>query len=119
MEANECLAHHEPAALLGGIEWPLREDSLAHLVVVVVERFDGLEVPVDDHVEQAVQQEADTALGQIGRAIPAMKDRGHREALVLADGDDPPAADERVDLGLVEAPTFAVDSNSMGGEEEM
>ena len=48
-----------------------------------------------------------------------MKDRGHREALVLADGDDPPAADERVDLGLVEPPTFAVDSNSMGGEEEM
>ena len=44
---------------------------------------------------------------QVGRAVPALEHRVDREAVVLADGDEPALVDERVDLGLVEVAASA------------
>ena len=92
---------------------------VAHLVVVVVERLDGVEVAVDDDVEQAVEQEADAVHGEVGGAVPALEHGVDREAVVLADGDQPARADERVDLGLVERAALDVDPDRVAGQEQV
>ena len=93
--------------------------AVADLVVVVVEGLDGVEVAVDDHVEQPVEQEADTVGGEVGGAVPALEHRLDREPVVLADGDQPPLADEGVDLGLVEAAGLGVDPDRVAGQEQV
>jgi hypothetical protein len=80
---------------------------------------DGIEVAVDDDVEHAVQQEAHPVGGEVGRAVPALEHGANREAVVLADGDEPALRDERVDLGLFEAAIFNVDAHGKGGQEEV
>ena len=97
----------------------LGEDAFADLVVVVVERLHGVEVAVDDDVEQAVEQEADAVGGEVGRAVPALEHGVDREPVVLADRDEPALVDERVDLGLVEAPCLGVDAHGMAREEQV
>ena len=100
-------------SLLGGVEGMFREDAVADLVVVVVECLDGIEVAVDDDVEQAVQQEAHPVGGEVRRTVPALEHGADREAVVLADGDEPALVDERVDLGLFEAAIFNVDAHGV------
>ena len=56
VETDHGATHLEPGPLLGGVEGMFREDAVADLVVVVVERLDGIEVAVDDDVEQAVRK---------------------------------------------------------------
>jgi len=66
VEADHGTAHGEPVPLLGGREGMFREDALADLLVVVVERLDGMEVAVDDDVEEAIEQERHPVGGQVG-----------------------------------------------------
>ena len=88
----------EPPLTLGPLERTLVEDLLAYCVVVLVEPVDRLEVAVDHDVEQPVQEEADAVGGECLRTVPPCEDGLEVEALVLADGDEPPRVDERVDL---------------------
>ena len=72
---------------------------LAHPVAAVVEqivleRLDALveilhrlELPVDDVVEETVEQEAGALLDQVGCCIPALHDLIHVELAILAHGD--------------------------------
>jgi hypothetical protein len=65
MEAHQRLAHLEPMLLLARVERRVGEDALAHVVVVGVEDLDGVEVTVDDHVEQTVQEVAHAVFREV------------------------------------------------------
>src|SRR6478735_6044580 len=54
----ECPAHLEPPALFLRRQRIVGEESLAHLVVVVVESMDCVEVAVGNDVEQTIEKEA-------------------------------------------------------------
>ena len=56
---------------------------------------------------------------EIGRAVPALEHRVHREAVVLAHGDEPALVDERVDLGLVELAALGVDAHGVARQEQV
>jgi hypothetical protein len=65
VETNHGTAHVEPVTLLGRVERTVGEDAAADFLVVLVERFDGFEVAIDDDVEQAVEQEGHTVGGEV------------------------------------------------------
>ncbi len=119
VEAGERAAHLEPLALLIRPDGRIAEDAVADLLVVVVEPADGVEVAVDDHVEQGVEQEADPDRHQLGRRVPTLQHRGHVEPVVRAHRDQPPPPDEGVDLGLHELGPLPVEVDRVGGEEQV
>ena len=104
----------------GGIERLVGEDALADLVVEVVERLDGVEVAVDDDVEQAVEQEADAECGEVGRAVPAVRAPASIEKpSSLRTVISQRSFDERVDLGLVEIAALGVDPDRVARQEQV
>jgi len=119
MEPNHRSAHVEPVALLRRIEGAVGEDPVADLLVVRIERLDRIEVAVDDHVEKAVDEEADPEDSEFGRSVPPLEHWMDREPVVLADGDEPAVVDERIDLRLIETATLDVDAHSMARQEQM
>ena len=88
-------------------------------LVVVVERLDGMEVAVDDDVEEAIEQERHPVGGQVGRAVPALQHGSDREPVVLADGDEPAPADERVDLCRLQDAVVGVHADGLAGQEQV
>ena len=99
-------------------ERTVREQALADGVVVVVEATHGVEVLVDDEVEQPVEQEPDTVRDQLGRLIPPVEERFDREAVLLADREEPARADEGVDLTRVQHADVRR-AQGMAGDEQV
>ncbi len=65
MEPHKGLAYPKPVLLLGRSQRCVGEDSFAEVVVVLIELLDGIEVAVDHHVEEPVEQEAHAVLGKV------------------------------------------------------
>jgi hypothetical protein len=59
-----------PLQLVGDAR-ALVEEFVLHHLDLVVERLDGLEVSIDDHVQQPVDQRARTVLDQVAVVVPA------------------------------------------------
>ena len=55
------------------IEGTFSEDPVADLLVVLVEGLHGIEVAIDDDVEQAVEEEAHSVDRQVGRTVPSLE----------------------------------------------
>ena len=91
----------------------------ADLVVVVVEDLHRVEVAVDDHIEQPVEQEADAVRGEVHGAVPPLDHACHREVFALANGDEPAGTDEGVDLVLDEAGALGVDADGVARQEQV
>ena len=61
------------------------EQQILERLDLGVERLHRFEVPVDDVVEQAPQQERDTVRGELAGVIPATDDRVDVHSLVVCE----------------------------------
>ena len=85
------------------------EEPVLGLLDGLVERLDGPEVPVDQVVQQPVEQERDAVLGQVRGRVPAGDDRIDVEGGVLADRDEGVVGDEHGDLWVTSSPVVLVE----------
>jgi hypothetical protein len=74
------------------------KEVVCHVFDRLIQRPDGAEMPVDEIVQKAVQQEGRAVLGQVTRRVPAIDHRAHIERGVLANGDRGVVGDKRRDL---------------------
>ena len=126
------LAHrqHDPAQpheRLAQLERPLLhllvarhvvEESIFERLDLGVQQLDRVEVAVDDHVEQAPEQETGAVGREVAIVAPALHDRGHIEVR-LVHGDEGVRRDERLDLGRAQRARHRVESDGVRGEEEV
>src|SRR6185369_15021592 len=98
----EALAQPQGAALQVRGVGLVGEDEVLELFDLFVEGLQSVEVPVDEQVEQAVQQEAGAALGQFGGAVPALGEGVDVGGVVAVQGDQHAVGDERVELRRLE-----------------
>ena len=74
------------------------EEAVLGLLNGLVERLNGAKMPVDQIVQQPVQQEGHPVLGQVRGTIPALHNRVDVKGGVLADGDESMVGDKGGDL---------------------
>ena len=114
---DEALAQLEAASLHVGVGRALVEEQVLELLDLLVEALHGSEVPVDDGVDQAVEQEPDAAAGEIGGAVPPGDHVVHVEGVVLAHGDERGRGDERRELAELELRRVVIESHGVDVEE--
>jgi hypothetical protein len=115
---HEVLAQLEGAALDLGAVVLLVEQPVFVRLDLGVEVLHGVEVTVDDDVEEAPQQEGRAERGEIGVAVPPLQHGGHVESLGMH-RDDGPLGDEGLHLDLAQLVRPGVDAHGVGGEKEM
>ena len=118
-EEHQALAQFEAAPL----DVETLRDSGEQLVF---QRLDGLvhaldrfEMAVNDVVQQAVQQEADAELGQVGAAVPAFDDGADVQPVVLADSDQCLRGDEGAQFTGGQLARGHVQPCPVGGQEQV
>ena len=81
--------------------------------------LNGLEVVVDDQVEQPVEQERDSVAGQIGARIPAVDERVDVEPVVVLHRHERGFRDERRHLGGLQLAAVDVERDVVGVQKEV
>ena len=119
-EQHQALAQLERPALhrLDGVP-PGVEEPVLGLLDRLVQRLDRPEVPVDEIVQQPVQQKRHAVLGQVLGAVPASHDGVDVEGRVLADGDEGVVGDERGDLVRDQLARVLVERRRVGRHEQV
>ena len=95
------------------------EEPVLGLLDGLVERLHRPEMPVDQIVQQPVEQERDAVLGQIRRGVPPGHDRIDVEGGRLAHGDQGVVGDKRGDLVGDQLAGLLVERRRVGRHEEV
>jgi hypothetical protein len=118
-QQDQRLAQLEGPPLHLGTAKAVVEEQVLELLDLGVEGLDRLEVPVDDDIEQAPQQEADTVLGEVGVVVPAPDERVDRQVRRLANGDEVPLRREDSELGGDQLPRVMVEADGVQRDEDV
>jgi hypothetical protein len=81
--------------------------------------LDGVEVPVDHEVQQAIDEGADPVLGQVGVVVPPREHSVDRELVVLPDSDKSGSGHERCDRAGDQFAVFTCQVHRVEGEKVM
>jgi hypothetical protein len=93
------------------------EQQVFKLLDLVVESLHGVEMPVDDVIDQAVEQEPNSVPGEVYRFIPTDDDVVQVERIVLSNGHQRCCRYESGELVKLELAGGSVQSHAVHAEE--
>ena len=114
-QAVEALAQRERTALQQPVVGALGEDEVFQRLDLLVEGLRGIEVAVDEIVEEAVQQEPGAALGEVGVAVPTFDESVDVGDAVVVHGDQRVVGDERGKPDRDEGAAHRIEADAAGG----
>src|SRR6266487_403788 len=118
-EQHQALAQLEAAQLHLAVGGRRGEQLVFQVLDGAIQALNRVEVPINDIVEQPVQQVADAELRQVWAGVPALDDRPDVQPVVLADRYQRPRGDEGGEFARGQPAASGVEVRPVGGEEQM